>query len=295
MPKQEPTSWLDKQFMSERDFEIEHAVDTSYHDIAPHYHEFYELFFFISGHVDYIIDDVCYALERGDLLIIPPDVQHNPIFRDFEERYERFVLWVSARCLERLIRQDEELGAFRREGFRSRYLFRSPGAGWSTMNGSFLTLYRAWENREPCWKSESLSVLTSVLVAYNRALLSKKEEAMRGARSTVLTDILHYVGTNLTGDLSLEAVSKVFYLSKFSISHRFRQDMRISYYQYVIQKRLLAGKNLLLAGVPAAKVWEQCGFSDYTGFYRAFRKWYGVSPSGFRKVHAELLAPTEEA
>ena len=53
--------------------------------------------------------------------------------------------------------------------------------------------------------------------------------------------------------------------------------------------RLIAGKNSILDGVPVAKVWETCGFSDHAGFYRAFRKWYGVSPNHFKKLHAEQL------
>lgn len=288
---QVPHSWVHKHYMTARDFEIEHAVDTSYHDIEPHYHEFYELFLFVSGHVDYIVDDELFRLRPGDLLIIPPDVPHNPIFRDFEERYERYVLWVSAGCMERLIRQDPDLGRFRQAHQR---LFRSPDAAFSSLRGSFLTLYRAWERQAPCWKSECLSVLLRVLTSYNRALLSQEGETLEGSRATLLTGILHYVQDNLRGDLSLERVAQVFYRSKYSISHLFKQDMRQSYYQYVIQLRLIAGKKLLLEGVPVSKVWEACGFPDHTSFYRAFRKWYGVSPSQFRKLHAALLAPTRD-
>ena len=69
--------------------------------------------------------------------------------------------------------------------------------------------------------------------------------------------------------------------------------MRVPYYQYVIQLRLFAGKNQILAGTPVHKVWESCGFSDHAAFYRAFRKWYGISPSQFERVHFEQLRPTE--
>lgn len=61
-------SWINKQYMTERDFEIEHAIDESYHEIKPHFHEFYELFFFVSGHVDYIIGDEMFALQKGGTL-----------------------------------------------------------------------------------------------------------------------------------------------------------------------------------------------------------------------------------
>lgn len=234
-----PNSWVHKQYMSERDFEIEHAADTHYHEVEPHYHEFYELFFFLNGHIDYVVEDQIFEMRRGDLLVIPPSTLHNPIFRDFDVPYERYVLWISAQCMERLSALDPDLDTFR------------------------------------------------------RAARAQAGQAQAGARATLLTAILHYVSDNLCGDLSLETVAQVFYTNKFSISHMFQQDMRISYYQYVIQMRLLAAKKLLLEGMPASKVWDACGFGDYAGFYRAFRKWYGVSPRQFKKLHTSLIAPTE--
>lgn len=61
-----PNSWVHKQYMSERDFEIEHAADTHYHEVEPHYHEFYELFFFLNGHIDYVVEDQIFEMRRGD-------------------------------------------------------------------------------------------------------------------------------------------------------------------------------------------------------------------------------------
>lgn len=39
----------DKHYMAEPDFEIDHYKDASYPPVASHYHEFYEIFLFVSG------------------------------------------------------------------------------------------------------------------------------------------------------------------------------------------------------------------------------------------------------
>lgn len=292
--KAAPNSWVNKQYMTERDFEIEHAIDTSYHTIEPHYHEFYEFFFFLSGHIDYVVENQIFEMRRGDLLVIPPSILHNPIFLDFDVQYDRFVLWVSAQCMERLTALDPDLAAFRQAGVEKKmYLLRNADAEWSSLGGSFMSMLKAAERRDTCWRSSCLAALLRVLGVYNRAVLAQDAPAPVGTRANLLTSILHYVSDNLCGDLSLETVSRVFYTNKFSISHMFQQDMQISYYQYVIQMRLLAAKKLLLEGTQASKVWELCGFGDYAGFYRAFRKWYGVSPSQFKKLHASLIAQAE--
>ena len=59
-------------FMKAPDFELTHNADSHYPDIEPHYHEFYELSFFVSGHVSHIIADQSVRLQNGDLAVIPP-------------------------------------------------------------------------------------------------------------------------------------------------------------------------------------------------------------------------------
>lgn len=278
----ERLSWLHKHRMIEDDFEIEYAQDENYHEIIPHFHDFFELLFFVAGHVDYVVADERFHLTKGDLLIIPPNTIHGPIFLDFEESYERFVLWVTMRTLDRLILQDSDLGYFQKR--KPMYLYRSQTAAWQSMNGSFLTLYNAYINHSICYKSEGLSVIMQVMSQYNRAIAIQNGDTQDGLSDTLLSDILHYVQNNLSKNLSLDAIAAIFYTSESNISHLFRKQMRISYYQYVIELRLIEGKKRLLEGMPISKVWETCGFSDHAAFYRAFCKWYGISPSQFKKA-----------
>lgn len=139
-----------------------------------------------------------------------------------------------------------------------------------------------------CHRSEGIGALLTLLTEYNRALAGHNEHLRPASRDTLLTALLQYISDNLAGDLSLDTVAQAFYTNKYHLSHLFKQNMHISYYQYVIQRRLLLGKNNILAGMPTGKVWEQCGFSDHAAFYRAFRKLYGVSPSRFAEVHAAM-------
>ena len=137
-----------------------------------------------------------------------------------------------------------------------------------------------------------ISAILSLLTDYNRALESQNERLRPASRASMLTDLLQYISNNLANDLSLETVAEAFFTNKYHLSHLFKQSMHISYDQYVIQMRLLLGKNRILAGEPVAQIWEQCGFSDHAGFYRAFRKAYGVSPSKYAEVHAAMQTDT---
>lgn len=215
--------------------------------------------------MDYIVNDQMFHMQPGDLLIIPPNILHNPVFLDFEVPYERYVVWISSNTLGRLIRQDPDCGYFLRKDVPRMYLLRSDEAARDILRGNFVTLLESYRSRTLCFRSEGLAVIMHILTEYNRALAAKNGKAQRGSSNTLLSSVLRYVQHNLTGDLSLDAVAAKFF----------------------------SNKNSILAGVPVNKVWETCGFSDHAGFYRAFRKWYGISPSQFRKMHAERIQLSE--
>ena len=46
----------------------------------------------------------------------------------------------------------------------------------------------------------------------------------------------------------------------------------------LLQKRMIRARDLVRAGVSFTTVAQRCGFSEYSGFYKAFRNEYGMSP-----------------
>ena len=83
-----------RQEMNRADFEILHMRDTYLKDVQLHHHDFFEVFFLISGDVSYTIESRVYHLMPGDLLLISPKELHQICIRHEMAAYERFVLWV---------------------------------------------------------------------------------------------------------------------------------------------------------------------------------------------------------
>ena len=72
-----------------------------------------------------------------------------------------------------------------------------------------------------------------------------------------------------------------------TVSHLFRQKLGVSFYRYVTQRRLIAAKTLIEQGQPLEAVASQTGFLDYSGFYRAFKQEFCISPRQYRKLSGE--------
>ena len=63
--------------------------------------------------------------------------------------------------------------------------------------------------------------------------------------------------------------------------------MHVSFYHYVTQRRLIAAKSMILEEPNLDLLSEAIGFSDYSSFYRAFKKEFGISPREYRNLIAE--------
>ena len=58
-------------------------------------------------------------------------------------------------------------------------------------------------------------------------------------------------------------------------------------YTDLIQHSLDYIEDNLKADISPGELAEQAGFCDYTAFFRAFKREYGLSPGEYRKIHGD--------
>ena len=119
------------------------------------------------------------------------------------------------------------------------------------------------------------------MVQLNRIALHTQPQQEETAVSNLVDRVLHHIGRHINEELTLDGLAEHFFVSKYHLSHAFSREMGVSLYRYILLRRLLLARQLLLAGEPAGQVCRSCGFSDYTSFYRAFKSEYGISPRQF--------------
>lgn len=258
------------------DIYVRHAInykpDDSY--CTMHIHSRCEILYFISGRVEYLVEGSRYPLEHGSLVVMRPAEAHRSrIISD--RQYERYTINfpLSAADIidpERLLMKpflDRPLGAGN--------LYIPTEFGNAPMEEYFRRICSCNSKYEENVEIQLclMSILDAIRTAYeNRDGSEYPTEQSRSVQ------ILKYINEHLFEKLSVPALAERFFLSVSQFNRIFKNATGSSPWEYITLKRLTAAKEKISGGAPVVRACEECGFDDYSVFYRAYVKHFGVSP-----------------
>ena len=262
-------------------FEVFHYQDYKLESVNLHYHDFFEVYFFLNGRVDFRVEGVDYSLQPGDLLLIKPQELHrNFILPDTS--YERFVIWIDKSFFEMYRSEDMDLAAcFHTTGSATPNLLRPRQTVRVLLERMVSQMDYEFHSDSPGGRIVARALLLQFMVELNRLSQQQMPTRIGGAEQDLISRVLSYIGDHFQEDISLESLAQEFFVSKYHLSHAFTGRMGTSVYRYITFRRLLLARDLLAAGQAPGEIYQICGFGDYANFYRAYRSEYGISPRQF--------------
>lgn len=269
-----------RQVMRGDQFEVFHYREPSPGAVEVHHHDFYEVYFLLGGQVEYWVEGRILRLTKGDILLINPMELHRPIVQPESPVYERIVLWINREFLESLVTKDGPLS--RCFDLALPNLICPSPRDRSVLTARMSDLVREYYSRDYGSDLCAQGLFLQLMAQLNRLVLREEGSDLPQQQfSPLVQKALQYIGNNIGSSLSLDEIAGACFVSKYHLAHTFGKEMGLSVYRYIMLRRLLLARHMLLSGEPAGQVSTACGFSDYTSFYRAFRAEYGVSPRDF--------------
>lgn len=268
---------------------VDTHMDISFGDIPVnlHSHSFYEMVYVLSNSgTQYLVGTNRYLLQRGDIILVPPGIGHKPLFpSQLAEPYRRIVLWVSADFLD-LMKQIVGFNA--KEEFHEHiYLLRTAGTSWDHIGDYFRIGLKEAQEKKHGWETALCGNTMQLFTIFYRALQDSKSYTAKAEKKELLDELVAYIETHLHEKITLADTAQRFFVSESTIGQTFQKKMHVSFYHYVTQRRLIAAKSMIVEESNLDILSEKVGFNDYSAFYRAFKKEFGISPREYRNLIAE--------
>ena len=95
-------------------------------------------------------------------------------------------------------------------------------------------------------------------------------------------EIMIHIVEHAEEDLTLESLSRLFYVSKTKLEDDFQAVTQQTVHEYVSAIRMYRAKILLGQDLPLSVIAGQCGYSRDSAFIRMFRRETGMTPGEYR-------------
>lgn len=275
------STWSTSQHMQTDTFEINLYKDTSFSSVKFHSHDFYELYLFLNGSAVYTVENGDYELMSGDIILIPPNHLHRVEITDKSLLYERFVFWLNPNYLNKLSTPKTKLEkVFLDCGKSKNYLVRDTKFS-KVIKQKLIDLHKSKESNDFGNDIEIQIIIKSLLLELSRYLISQTYTSKAPTINKMVNDTIKYINENINKPLSLDMLSRDLYISKYYLARLFKKNTGTSPHQFIIKKRLALSKNLLAKGISIKEACVQVGFGDYTHYFRAFKKEFGITPKQY--------------
>lgn len=246
-----------------------------------HCHDFIELSYIISGDLVYNINDKHYPVSSRTLIPCNPGVYHQE-FIEKETPVRELYIGLKGLKVKNLkdnfIISNDFQGPFEFHHFSDDFHDccleiikeqQTKDIGSALVIKSLVMKLIAIIIKELNYDFKKRNDVDSSNVFYNKA--------------TIVNMILDYLDKNYMTNISLDDISKNFYVSSVYISKIFKERMGESPINYLIHLRLSKSIDLLKNSTLSIKeIADSVGYKDAYYFSKLFKKYYGISPSKYK-------------
>ena len=110
----------------------------------------------------------------------------------------------------------------------------------------------------------------------------------QGKKYRALRRITEYINNNFCDSITLDTIAQTTGLSRYYVSHLFKELMNTTFVNYLNELRLTRAAMLLTTtDTPVIEIAGMSGFNNISNFNRAFKMYYETTPSKYRRAEKQ--------
>jgi len=261
-------------------------------DFKSHWHSSVEVVMPVENYYDVEIEDKVTHIHPGEILFIPPRALHELVAPPSGVRFI-FLFNINA------LAQMKGFAAI--QSMLSKPLLVTKETHplvYNDVYQSLLDMCKEYISGNPYSELAIFSLLIRTLISlyenhiqttdlFQNVNVNKHQEYI-----AKFGNLLEYIDTHYTEDLTLEAMADVIGFSKYHFSRLFKQYTNFTFCDYLKHRRIQAAEMLLEQ--PEYSITEvalQAGFPSISTFNRIFKEYKNCTPTEFRNMRSKRLHP----
>lgn len=256
-----------------------------------HLHESSEVLYVQEGEIEVTFPEKTYRAAGGNLLFFAPLEVHR--IRILRAPYRRFGLRVSRESLLCAVREPALCSIYTARPADFSHLLCLPAAH-PEVPALFREIVNLYREKKPYYLDAMEAVLSLFTVLLNRACPNAFPLVSPAIRDVVY-EARGYLDDHFMESISIEALSRMFFMSHSYFTHAFHALTGSTPKQYLNLRRLAHARVLLgTTHQSMEEIAAQIRFSDSNAFIRAFKKELGITPGVYRRLVGSSRAPAPD-
>lgn len=262
------------------EFEISRVVrSTRYSMTRSHYHDYYELYYLLSGHCRMFVGHSLHHAEAGDMLLLSPGKLHRVTYPEGDEAVRVTISFDSSLLspLTKVCGVDYLSSIFEQVQVRIPIPVRPQVE---------LLLDKIQEEMA---MGDRLSVFLAknhfyeIMAAIGQYGVCGRQETVDETENAI-QKAARYISRNFEKPLSLKEMSEMVHMTPTYFSRRFKQVTGFGFKEYVVYTRIAQAERMLRhTSLSVTEIAVACGFEDGNYFGDCFKKRRGISPREYRR------------
>lgn len=261
------------------------GLSDTYPFVTAHWHDEAELTLITEGTCTYQVNLVEYPVNKGDFLLIPPQMLHSitntQAHRMKSETYVFHMNFLGTGSAD--VCSAKYLSPFMNQELLFPPVISDSHPAYPTLLNLFLQLNAQYALMQPGFELMLKSLLLQViftLLPY--AAKSKVPTGTNAANSDKLKAVLDFIGLHYAEELSIPTLAGICYFSEYHFMRFFKKHVGMTCLEYINNLRLEKAVELFEQGEESVlDVSLLAGFHNLSYFYRMFKKKYGLTPKAF--------------
>ncbi len=265
---------------SSKDFSVDLRTYNSPVEMSQeHYHHCYEILYLTHNSRILKIGDNRYNLNKYSVALLPPFIPHMTL-SDGDVPQRRICIYFRSEFIREI---ELALNTNLLACFNPEYPVRAVDDFFDSF----------WHNMCEIEKNRTSSVPSEKLMLRNRLLLCDtllllNNKTILSNNENVFQKIITYIEKNFNKRITLELLSKEFFIDPFTISRKFNSIIGMPLPKYISTIRIIHAKKMLLESKASlTDIAMACGFSSLSDFDRVFKTDTGMTPFKYRKNASE--------